>query len=218
MPILATNIATGQANHPGVHNEERTQINANTNAIAAMLQRSGGVITPKDQNLICWSFDPAASDRNNALGLTSGTARQTLVYVPVATTITNIHTFIQQAGTWLTAGQSFAALYEADGDLLRVTADQSTAWTTVGEKVMPLATPYNMPAPGLLKVVLWSVFTGTAPGTARSMGAQSSGAMNMALAPPLLRASTANTGLTTTAPATLGAETASGSLMLVALS
>ena len=148
MAILATNVATGQANHPAKHNEERTQINANTSEIAAQAERLGGVIAPQDQGLICWSFDPAASDRNNSRNFASGTTFVSLVYVPTPATITNIHTFIQQAGTGLTAGQSFAALYEADGDLLRVTADQSSAWASVGEKIMPLATPYNMTAPG----------------------------------------------------------------------
>jgi hypothetical protein len=218
MATLATNINTGQANHPSIHNAERTQINANTNEIAAQAERLGGVITPADHGLIAWSFDPAASDRAAAYNFTSGTARVVLIYVPQPATITNIHTYVQQAGTSMVSGQSFAALYEADDDLLRVTADQSSAWASTGEKIMPLASTYTLATPGYLKVVMWSVFSGTAVGLARSIGAVSSSLLNFGMAPPLLRSSTANTGLTTTAPATLGAQTAVGGIPLVGLS
>jgi hypothetical protein len=34
-------------------------------------------------------------------------------------------------------------------------------------KVMALTTPYVMTAPGYVKVLMWSVFGGTAPATAR---------------------------------------------------
>jgi hypothetical protein len=219
MADLTTNISTGQSNHPGLHNEERTRINDNSHAIAVNTQRLGGVITPYDHNLIAWSFDPVAADRaTGPLSLTSGTARVTLLYVPQAGTITNIHTYIQTAGTSLTAGQSFAALYEPDGDLLRTTADQSTAWASTGEKVMALSTPYVLASPGFLKVVMWSVFSGTAPGLVRCIGAPATGVLNFGTAAPLLRASNANTGLTTTAPSTLGTETASSAVVLVGLS
>jgi hypothetical protein len=215
---LATNISTGQSDHPGIHNEERTAINANTNALAVNTQRMGGVITPYDHNLIAWSFDPAASDRSAGVALTSGRAHVTLLYVPVATTITNIRMYVFTAGTSITAGQSFAAIYEADGDLLRASADQSTAFATTGDKVIPLSSPYVLAAPGYIKVIVWSVFSGTAPAFMRSSGSVAGAANNIGMADPLMRAAVANTGLTTTAPSTLGAQTASASIAWVGLS
>jgi hypothetical protein len=210
-------ITKGQSDHPGIHNAERDRINENSHGLAANTQRLGGLIAPYDHNLIAWSFDPAASGATS-YNFASGTARVTLLYVPVATTITNIHTYIAQAGTSMTAGQSFAAIYEADGDLLRATADQSTAWASTGEKIMALSTPYVLATPGYIKVAMWSVFSGTAPGVMASNGAPAAAAMNVGMAAPLLRASVANTGLTTTAPSTLGTETSTIRLAWVGLS
>jgi hypothetical protein len=218
MADLATNISTGQANHPGIHNDERTQINANTNAIAANTQRIGGVITPYDHGLIAWSFDPAASDRSAGVALTSGRAHVTLLDVPVPTTITNVRLYIFTAGTSLTAGQSFAAIYEADGDLLRASADQSTAFASTGEKVIPLSTPYVMSTPGYIKAIVWSVFSGTAPALMRSSGSVAGAANNVGMADPFFRTAVANTGLTTTAPSTIGTQTSSASIAWIGLS
>jgi hypothetical protein len=84
---------------------------------------------------------------------------------------------------------------------------------------MALATPYAMTAPGLAKVMIWSVFSGTAPQYARSVSAINASTLNFGRASAPYRSSTADTGLTTTAPATMGAETATTALVpLVALS
>jgi hypothetical protein len=176
-----------------------------------------GSIGPADYGLIAWSIDPASATAASAF--VSGAGKTALLYVPYATPITNILLEITTAGTSLTAGQSFAALYNADGTtLLGQTVDQSTAFASTGTKTMPLATPYVMTAPGLVKVMFWSVFGGTAPQYARVGAVNASTAVFGRTSTPY-RTSTANTGLTTTAPASMGAETTSSvAVPLVALS
>jgi len=53
--------------------------------------------------------------------------------------VTNIVMGLGIAGAALTAGQNFAGLYDASGNQIGVTADQSAVWTATGIKTMPLA-------------------------------------------------------------------------------
>jgi hypothetical protein len=75
--------------------------------------------------------------------------------------------YVVTAGSSLTSGQNFAALYDSSKNLVGITADQATAWGTTGEKVMALTTPYVVTAPGLFKGAMWSVGT-TPPAFART--------------------------------------------------
>jgi hypothetical protein len=192
---------------------------AGASSLAYGVPRNGNM-TPADHNLICWSYDPVvASSSASPYNFNSGTARVTLLHVPYATTITNIHTYIQTAGTSITSGQSFAVLYDSAGTTqLGITADQSTAWASTGEKVMALTTPYVMVAPGYVKVLMWSVFGGAAPALARHPATAATGIVNFGMSSPVLRASTADTGLTTTAPSSIGTQTATSAIALVGLS
>ena len=115
-------------------------------------------------------------------------------------------------------GPELRRLYNSDGTtLLGQTTDQSTAFASTGTKTMPLATPYVMTAPGLVRVMFWSVFSGTAPQYARA-GAINVSTTNFGRSSAPYRASAAD-ALTTTAPASMGAETATSLVVpLVALS
>lgn len=111
--------------------------------------------TPADFDLTAWSFNPLGiSARDTAMF--NGALTLLGIKIAAAMTITNVHNFIITPGTNLTAGQSFGALYQ-NGNLLAVTADQSTAWaTTVGRQDMALASPQAVD-PGMVYVGLWSV-------------------------------------------------------------
>jgi hypothetical protein len=115
--------------------------------------------------------------------------------------------------------QSLPALLRLDSagtTKVAQTADLSTVFASSGEKVMALITPYVMAAAGYVKVLLWSVFGGTAPNLARAV--QMNSVMAVAgQSAPNYRSSTADTGLTTTAQAAIGTQTASQSIPFVAL-
>jgi hypothetical protein len=115
--------------------------------------------------------------------------------------VTNIVTYLSSAGNTLTAGQCFAALWRVDtGALLGQTADQAAAWATNGVKTAAIAGgPVAAPASDLI-VGYW--FNGTTgPAVFRTNGVAM---INLGLAAAASRFGSADTGRTTTAPATLG--------------
>ncbi|ORT58167.1 hypothetical protein [Streptomyces sp. CB03238] len=76
----------------------------------------------------------------------SGGVRMIKVRLKRPVTIGWIWMHLTSGGTSLTANQCFAGLYTTAGARVAVTADQSTAWSTIGEKKMSLTTPYNAAA------------------------------------------------------------------------
>lgn len=155
---------------------------------------------PGDQGLISWSMDPGIVSSQTAPNA-AGTAHVVRLRVDVATTITNIFLRVGVAGSGLTSGQCFAALYQG-GNLLAQTADQSTAWALTGTKTMPLSTPQAVAA-GFVDVLFWANGT-TLPQFIRGSTLADFTNVGGAATP---RFSRANTGLTTTAPASIGART-----------
>lgn len=135
---------------------------------------------------------------------TAGTVYVLKLRTEKTITVTNIHTFITIAGATLTSGQNFAALYSSGKALLAQSADQSTDWTNTGIRTAVLTSP-QIVAPGNFYVVLWS--NGTTRPTIRSTGVASA-SINGLLAAASSKFATADTGITTTAPPTLGTFTA----------
>ncbi|MFI7073568.1 hypothetical protein [Micromonospora sediminicola] len=170
---------------------------------------------PADRGWLAWTQPPHVLVAGSALAPAGTLQLRRLRRVP-AGQVTNIVTFLTVAGSSLTAGQCFAALYTAAGALVAQTGDQSTAWASIGLKVMPLAGgPYQVTG-GDYYVGLW--FNGTTgPAIVRS-GTVSAALTNVGLSAPNFDMASANTGLTTTAPATLGAQTASVFEWWIALS
>ncbi len=159
--------------------------------------------TPEDHNLKGWTMDPAGLAAVTGT-ITAGVVQLARVKVRRAGPVTNIHLYVTAAGVSLTTGQCFAALYDAVGVKLATTADQATAWQSTGPKTMALAGgPFNVP-PGDYYIAMWangSTPPGFQAGTLLSLA-------NIGLAAPNLRNATADTGITTTGPATLGTQTA----------
>lgn len=159
-----------------------------------------------DHGLIAWNFAPyhvRASD-HTALTL-AGVLYGAKLVLNASATISNIAYNITAAGSGLTSGQCFAALYSGSGSLLATTADQSINFIATGNHVVALSSSQAIPA-GYLYVVFW--FNGTtgpsfAVGDAASIGTiNQSATINL---PTTFSFFSCNTGVTTTAPATLGA-------------
>lgn len=174
-------------------------------AAAASAIRLGPAMVPADYGYLGWSFDPAFGQGNYAA--VSGTVAGVRLWLP-ACTVTNIILHVTTAGTTLTAGESFAALYSGanPAQLLSATADQSTNWSTggVGIKTMALTTP-QVVSTGFYNICLFSV--GTTPPNFARVGSITSLAPNQNLTAGALRAYTADTGRTTSFPASQGAQT-----------
>lgn len=161
---------------------------------------------PADRGWLAWTQPPHVLTAGSALTPAGTLQLRRLRRVPAASA-TSIVTFLTAAGSGLTAGQCFAALYTAAGALIAQTADQSTAWATTGLKTMTLAGgPYTLTA-GDYYVGLW--YQGTTGPTIIRSGTVSAALTNAGLSSPNFDMASANTGVTTTAPATLGTQTAS---------
>lgn len=201
--------AGGQSGHIADHNE-----------MGADLAWVGPSWQPSDHGLVSWSYDPALSSSSSSAITPAGTAFVVAVKVPQATSVTNILMYLVANGATLTAGQCFAALYAgAGGALIGQTADQSTAWGAGASKMVTMALsggPFTVAA-GTLYIAFW--FNGTTgPAFARGDGTAAGPKINVGLAAAASRFGTANTGLTTTAPATLGTIAQGGIAFWAALS
>lgn len=147
--------------------------------------------TPRDQGLVAWTNDLAACIGSQRVD--SGVVYLMRVKVDVESTVSKIGVGVLDAGAGLTAGQNFAGLYDATGALLRKTADQSTAWTTAGPKVMNLSSAVLL-APGYYWIALLSVGT-TRPGFSYT-GAVDGAILNMGTTATTLRYAAFGAGLT----------------------
>lgn len=160
---------------------------------------------PADRGFLGWSMPVVNAVAGGVLSA-AGTLNLVRVRRVPAGNITSISAFVTVAGVTLTSGQCFAAAFTAGGTLIGVSADQSTAWTSVGFKTMALAGGPFAFAGGDVYVGLWYNGT-TSPQFSRSTAA-SVLVTNLALSAPNLQAASADTGLTTAAPSSFGTQTA----------
>lgn len=157
------------------------------------------VWAPTDQGFIGWAFDPVSAGSADVIS-TSGVLKLAKIWLP-GSTVTSLVVAVTVAGTSLTSGQCGGALYTAAGAKVAQTADQSTAWATTGVKTMALVGgPYALPA-GFYYTGIWINHTGTSPSF--STGAQTAVVNAGASGASLRFCNSAETGITTTAPATV---------------
>lgn len=170
--------------------------------------------SPEDHNLITWTQDPATCAAGQIIP-TGGQVQFARIHLPEAKTITNILLFISAAGTSLTTGQCFAALYNSSKALIGTTADQSVAWATTGTKTMALAGGAVACAAGDYFVAFYANSTGTLPTVLRGV---SQSVVNAGLSASTSRYGTADGGLTTAMPSTLGTLSGASNAWWAALS
>lgn len=125
----------------------------------AVLGQALGEVIADDRGLIAWSWDPSLQP--GAGNPTTGVLNLTRVQIRRPVTITNLVASVAVAGVTLTAGQNFGALYDSAGTRVGVTADQTAAWGSAGNKTMALTASY-LAAQGFYWVALLSNGT-TAP-------------------------------------------------------
>lgn len=160
--------------------------------------------SPPDHGMVAWTYDPSNAT-SSVLLPTAGTLYAVKLKVAVPSLITSIMMITAAAGSTLTANQNFAMLFDSTGAQVGVTADQTTAWAAAaGVKDMLLTTPVQVNGPSCT-VGFYSNGT-TLPTFRVSAGFALVGNVNLATASS--RYGSANTGLTTTPPTTIGTITA----------
>jgi hypothetical protein len=163
-------------------------------------------VIPSDHNLLGWSFDPA-NLQAGVLQLGGGTLQVVRFKVMNTTAVSNLIVNLTLGGAVLVSGRNLAGLYSDSGNLLGQTVDQTTAWSTAGLKVMALQSPATV-TPWTWYKMGWFNNGLTAPSMSRGQNTDSA-VLNAGMSGSTLRYSTADTGLTTTLPATIGTQTAS---------
>ncbi|GGN40131.1 hypothetical protein FHR83_007114 [Actinoplanes campanulatus] len=174
---------------------------------------SPSVFTPADHGLLAWNFDPIMT--TGGVVAVGGTLYVMRIQLASPATISNILMYVTAAGATLTANQCWAGLYDSAGNLLSATAQQATNWQTTGLKTMALAAPQSVPA-GTCYVGVYGTGT-TLPQFTRGSNVVAA-ALNANLTSPAYRWATANTGLTTALPSTLGSRAQTSNSYWVALS
>jgi hypothetical protein len=167
---------------------------------------SGVAALPADHGFLGWTAPIAYSLSSSLLSVEvgAGTLRCVRVRRCTPSTVSNLWVYVATAG--VTLSNCFAALFDSSGNLLGQTADQSTAWQSIGGKQMALVTP--VAAAGDLIVGLWYNGT-TAPTLQRTGPGSSSAQMNINQSGSAFNCFNADTGLTTAAPSVIGARTSS---------
>lgn len=160
-----------------------------------------GIWTPANSGLIAWSMDPMSCYIAGGV-LSAGFLYLQAVIIPKAGNVTNVIIDIATAGASLTSGQNHAFLYQG-GVRLGMTADQATAWQTVGAKVMALAGGPVAAAAGLAYVGVVPNGT-TPPALLAPIAAANAATIPVTNMNAYRSAYDSHTGLTTTGPATLG--------------
>lgn len=160
----------------------------------------------KDHGYIAWTTDPANVVSSSILA-TAGTVYCARIKLDVAESITSVVFDIAAAGSGLTSGQCFAAVFQA-GALLGVSADQSTLWQTANSNPMALVGGPFPATPGDVIAALFANGTTLLPTLAR--GGAITKAINANLSNANSRFASADTGRTTSMPLTLGTLTPLG--------
>lgn len=171
-----------------------------------------GMAAPSDHGFTNWTYDPAVCSGAVAIP-TAGTLYGSKILNRTTITVSSATVYV---GT--TAGASLThvgfGLYSGAGALLTSSVDTAgataTAFQSSGAKVITF-TPQTFT--DAFYVAFW--VTGT---TMPTLGRSSYLGVDVGLSAPNLRFFGANTGLTTTAPATLGAQTAPGNAYWVGVS
>lgn len=156
---------------------------------------------PNRSGLQGWSIPPVALAGTAPVAGTLQLVKIDIRQAPMV--ITNVILGVFTLGTTLTSGQNFAMLYGADGTKLGQTVDMTATWGSLGLKVMALTAPVTYHGP-------WCWVGFYARGTATPLFARglTLAGLNFGQTAGNANYATANTALTTTPPATLGAITA----------
>lgn len=124
--------------------DQDTRITTNTANTATLTTRANQTdassFMAADAGWLAWNYDPALTA--GSTGLTTGQLFMCRVDLAAPATISTLYYAVNTVGVTLTAGQNLAGLYDASGNLLAQTADQSASWISAGFKSTALITPY----------------------------------------------------------------------------
>lgn len=155
--------------------------------------------TLKPNAFLAVNYEPEAVSGTAGANV-SGTIYLHKIYLAQGQTVTGLAVGVQTLGATLTAAQNLMGLYDASGNRVGVTADQSTAWTTTGFKTAALTSSYSVTTAGFYYVGILAV--GTTPPAFYQAANAPSALFNANLSAGTFRHASAGTGQTAL-PATI---------------
>lgn len=163
-----------------------------------------GGVPPAYHGFLAWSNDPTITDTSMHT-LVSGTLYVVGLWAPRDISVTGVNIMTTSSGT---ATAAYGAIYSQAGALLRQTSSSAHAlFGSIGLKTLPLTA---IAVPQGKFYAAWWVVTASAPivytTSSYAPGTGLAGNMNLSLANT--RFASADTGLTSTAPATMGTKAA----------
>lgn len=160
---------------------------------------------PSDSGMLGWTIDPASCSSSSQPS--GGVVQVCSLRIEKSGTLSAILMHVQTAGSTLTTGGCWAGLADENNNLLVTTADQKTAWQSVGAKDMALLSGLDVEEGQILKGLF--VSNGTVqPAFSRSVS-YSGTVININHGATNYRFATADTGRTTI-PLSLGSQTPTG--------
>lgn len=134
-PVIGNTTAGGlTSTQQGIYSNNGVLSVYDSSSVVSSLQPA--LDGPLLNHAIAWTMDPCqASSSNTPL---SGAISINLVYVNYKATVTNFLCSVITAGSGLTAGQNLVGVYDINGTRVGVSADQSSAWTSTGNKTAAL--------------------------------------------------------------------------------
>lgn len=170
-----------------------------------------GNLTPALHGALAWTTDPIDITGGTSMTVTGGVIYLFKVQLIKAATLTGAVIRIQTAGA--TQTQGYVGLYDSAGNLVAVSANQTTAWQSTGDKTIAFTAPVTL-ASGTYFLAFLS--QATTPARPLSSGAITTPNMNLSAGNHRTATSgTAQTALPSTI--TLGSAAAGTAVMLALL-
>jgi len=163
---------------------------------------------PIDYGFKAWAFDPSSAP--NSYTPTSGASFAIRLKIDKPELITGVKIICSGTPTLLTG--AYFALYQDNTKLIQ-SSDRTSDFSTIGGKTLPFTAPVSVQK-GYIDVLVWFTATTTCPNVAR--GSALSGLGDF-LTGTDKRYALTDTGLTTTAPSTLGTKTSLGAAVWLAV-
>jgi hypothetical protein len=165
---------------------------------------SPGIDQAPANGLFAWTWDLALNSSVAQTG-TSGLLFVSRIVAPRDGTITKLACVTTNAGRGITA--AYGALYDASGTLIVQSTNSSASIPTPGFQTFTLSSSQDLTGGTIYQIGIWITGSGVPSFACCPVD---NGENNANTSGPTLRFSTANTGLTTTAPSTIGTKSAQG--------
>lgn len=142
-------------------------------------------------DILAWTGSPSYS---TTASLAFGRIQFNKFWLRKAGTLSTVSFVFTTAGSSLTSGQNFVAIFDSSGNQVAISADQTTAFGSVGLKTVSMTSPYAA-QPGGYYVAILTNGTGTVP-IMVCLGAIGSSSLNFGLTTANGRALQSGTGNT----------------------